>query len=91
MNKIYALTLASMLVAPAAVFADSHIGNPGYGNQGCTVQHPDGQGGTVQIDAKNPGDLFREGREAHNPKQAANAARFETVGALIDAVCGTPD
>jgi hypothetical protein len=89
MKTMYALALASLLAAPAAVLADEHV-LPG--NQGCTVQHPDGEGGTFEIKAKNPGQLFRQGREAHNPKEAADGAGFESVGALIEAVCrSTPD
>ena len=84
MKKIYALTLASLLVAPAAVLADSHV----KGNQGCNP-HPD----LIAEPFKNPGQMFRATRtgEAHkgaNPKQAADLAEVETVGALIDAVCG---
>ena len=90
MNKIYALALASLLVSPAAVLADNHLttGNPGYGNQGCEVEHP---GGPVQ--AKNPGKLFQAARSGHdvNPKQAADLVGAETVGAFIDAACGAPD
>jgi hypothetical protein len=88
MKKMYALALASLLVAPVAALADEHESDgPGYGSVGCNP-HPDFSDGF-----KNPGEMLRATRAAHdaNPKQAADLGGYETVGDLLAATCVAPE
>lgn len=66
-------------------------GNPGKGNQGCTLSQPGPSGATF----KNPGKMFQALRADRGQNPAEVAATFpnsfENVGDLIDQKCGTPD
>jgi len=91
------LTAAAILLLAGPALADPNpnsetTGNPGNGNQGCTLNHPatEEMPNGFELNFKNPGKLIQAIREAHgwNPKQAVEQGGGTTVGEGINDACG---
>jgi len=97
MNKfvLSAAILGAIGVAMPA-FADPNpnsetTGQPGNGNQGCTIEHTSPDGTSITYEFKNPGKLLQAIRDAHgwNPKEAVDQSPdVNTVGEGIQMACG---